>query len=508
MNSNYSRTVRTSIQISKIGSRLARDRALDAVSVRSVIVLIASLLCVSWATRISAQMLHALVGADRDTRLQPASRADQAPERDRGPASNTRAPLTITLQDALERARGNDPQFLSVEADAKLAHEDRIQARAALLPSVSSTNTYMGTQGNGVLASGRYVTNDGVHVYRVWGVAHQDLPASNLFSLAPYRRASASEALAQAKAEVARRGLTVTVTNKYYGLVASQRKYATAQQSMDQATRALKISQDLERGGEVAHSDVIKFQLQFNDAQRVFQEAKLAMETARLNLAVLLFRNFEQNFTVVDDLDSAQPLPSLADVRALAEHQNPDLRAATAALRGANAEVSIAKAAFLPSITLEPVYGIEANALALRSRVSADPKLGRLPNLGYFLTATVSFPVWDWGVTRSKLRQAEIRRGQARVELSLAQRQLLANLYGFYNEAAVARSEVDALRASSDLAAESLRLATLRYQSGEATVLEVVDAQNTLTQARNAYDDGLLRYRVTSAELQTLTGSF
>ena len=94
------------------------------------------------------------------------------------------------------------------------------------------------------------------------------------------------------------------------------------------------------------------------------------------------------------------------------------------------------------------------------------------------------------------------------MELSLAQRQLLANLYGFYNEAAVARSEVDALRASSDLAAESLRLATLRYQSGEATVLEVVDAQNTLTQARNAYDDGLLRYRVTSAELQTLTGSF
>src|SRR5690348_3515152 len=95
VNSNYSRTVRTSIQISKIGSRLARDRALDAFSVRPAIVLIASLLCFSWGMRISAQTLHAFVGAKRDTRLQPASRADQAPERDQSPASNTGAPLTI-----------------------------------------------------------------------------------------------------------------------------------------------------------------------------------------------------------------------------------------------------------------------------------------------------------------------------------------------------------------------------------------------------------------------------
>jgi len=57
------------------------------------------------------------------------------------------------------------------------------------------------------------------------------------------------------------------------------------------------------------------------------------------------------------------------------------------------------------------------------------------------------------------------------------------------------------------LAAESLRLTTLRYQAGEATVLEVVDAQNTLTQAQNGYADGQLRYRTALANLQTLTGT-
>jgi outer membrane protein TolC len=58
------------------------------------------------------------------------------------------------------------------------------------------------------------------------------------------------------------------------------------------------------------------------------------------------------------------------------------------------------------------------------------------------------------------------------------------------------------------MAADSLRLVTLRYQAGESTVLEIVDAQNTLIQARNGYDDGQVRYRVAIANLQTLTGSF
>ena len=88
------------------------------------------------------------------------------------------------------------------------------------------------------------------------------------------------------------------------------------------------------------------------------------------------------------------------------------------------------------------------------------------------------------------------------------QRQLLSHLRQFYTEAEISRSEMESLASSAELAAESMRLTTLRYQAGESTVLEVVDAQNTLTQARNAYDDGQARFRVAMANLQTLTGTF
>jgi outer membrane protein TolC len=422
------------------------------------------------------------------------------------PRVNQSAPLTLTLKDALERAQKNDPQFLSAVSNAKLAREDRVQARASLLPSLGLRSEFLNAQGNGVNPESRFITNDGVHVYREWSMVHQDLSPTTL-TRTGYRLARAIEALAQAKAEVARRGLAVTVTRAYYTLLNAQRKYATAQQALDQGKRFLDISQKLESGGEVAHSDVVKSELQYTVQDQALREAQLTMETARLELAVLLFRDFDENFQIVDDLHLAPALPSFAEIRAMAERENPDLRVAMTAVRTAELDISSAHQAFLPTLTVDYIYGIEANAIALRS-VYVATDVGPAGRLGYFLTATLNFPVWDWGARKSRLRQAEIKRQQANVELSAAQRQLLKNLSGAYQEARVAREHVDLLRHSSDLATESLRLNTLRYQGGEATVLDVVDAQNSLTLARNALNDGEVRYRFAIANLQALTGNF
>ena len=334
---------------------------------------------------------------------------------------------------------------------------------------------------------------------------HQDFSAG---FLSPYKRAAAAAAVAQARAEIARRGLTVAVTNLYYGLVVAQRAYATAQQVLAQAQNFLKMSQELERGGEVAHSDVIKAQLQLEQQQQAFQEAMLAMSKARLDLAVALSPSLDLNFNLVDDMDQPPVLPPFSDVLAMAARQNQDVRMAAEALRQAHSDVTIARAGFFPTLSLDAVYGIEANAIALRAVDAAFPELGPVPTPGYFITASLNVPVWNWGATWSKLRQAQYRQQQAKVELSQAQRQALSNVYSYYNEAAVARAEMQQLQHSAELAAESLRLTTLRYQAGDTTALDVVDAQKTVASARDAFAQGQERYRVALASLQTLTGAF
>jgi outer membrane protein TolC len=420
------------------------------------------------------------------------ARAQQTSE----PAASTQAPLTLTLQDALARARTNSIPFQAALTDQGVAREDRTQARAELLPSVNFNNAFIYTEPNGT-PSGVFIANNSVHEYLSQGNIHQ------VIGYAPYadfKRADALAAAARAKAEIARRGLVVAVVQGYYGLIAAQRKYANAQQAAGEAQRFLALSQKLENGGEVAHADVIKAQIQFNDRQRDLREAQLAMDKSRLELSVLLFPDFNLNFTLVDDAQLAPPLMSFDDFMKAAQNKNPELRASTAGFQAAKFELSSAQSGYFPSLSIDYFYGIDAAHFATREPDGTH-------NLGYAVAATLNIPVWNWGATHSKVVQADLKRKQAQRELSLTQRKLQADMREFYAEAEAAQTELAMLKSSAELAAESLRLTNLRYQGGEATVLEVVDAQNTLTLARNAFNDGEVRARTALANLQTLTGT-
>jgi len=409
-------------------------------------------------------------------------------------------PIVITLQDALQRAKANSTQYLAALTDSKLAHEDTVQARAALLPSLSYNNAYLYTQGGTGSFTPRYIANNAVHEYVSQANPHQEFNLA-LGGVSDLHRAQAAEAAQRARAEIATRGLVVTVVQTYYGLVVAQRKYANAENGSTEADNFLSLSRKLERGGEVAHSDVIKAQLQSNDKQNALRQAALGMQRARLDLAVLVFPNFNQDFSVIDDMANAAAVPSLAEAEQMAKRNSPELRAALETAKAAGEEVAVARSAHFPTLSLDYFYGIDSTHFAVR-----DPAGFR--NLGYSAIATLNIPVWTWGATQSKVKQAEYRQQQAKAELSAAQRELIANLISFHAEAESSRAQLDTLKASMDLAAESLRLTTLRYRAGEATVLEVVDAQNTLVAARDAFADGELRYRQSIATLQTLTGAF
>jgi len=167
-----------------------------------------------------------------------------------------------------------------------------------------------------------------------------------------------------------------------------------------------------------------------------------------------------------------------------------------------NHDVTAARAEYLPSLGLDYFYGIDAPQFSINSVVNGQ----KLSNLGSSALASLNFPVWNWGATRSRIRQAQLQQKQARLELSFAQRKLIAEIRSLYAEAETSLNELAGLQRSAELAAESQRLTTLRYKGGEATVLEVVDSQTAFVQANNNYQDGAVRYRVALANLQTLTG--
>ena len=405
------------------------------------------------------------------------------------------ASLRLTLADALDRARQNSVIYQAALTDARIAHEDKKQSVAALLPSVNYNNSAIYTEGTGVNDQVKFIANNAVHEYISQGNVHEAL---DLAGIAEARRTAAMSAVAKARAEIASRGLVVTVVQSYFGVAAAEKKLAVAQKADDEGDRFLKLTNDLEKGGEVAHADVIKAELQMNDRRRQLQEAKLALLNARLDLAVLIFPNFNDSYELADDLHAPVALGSSEEIEARAARDNPDIRAAFETVNATSHGVSAARAGYLPGLDFDYFYGIDATHFATRTN--------GISNLGSSGVATVNIPVWNWGTTQSKVKQAEFQRDQAKRELSLAQRKLLAELKSLYAEAQTAADELSNLQRSAELGTESLRLTTLRYKNGESTVLEVVDAQTTATLADAAYEDGAVRYRVALANLQTLTG--
>jgi outer membrane protein TolC len=415
-------------------------------------------------------------------------------------------PIVITLEEAIRRAQASDPSYSASSAESTALRIDRSIAQGSLLPSVTYHNQALYTQANGLhnqagqgageQPSPRFIANNAVREYASQASINETL---GLGGVARVKRADAAAAQAAAEFEIARRGLVAGVTGLFFGSLAADRKLEVAERARQEAADFAALTGKREQAREAAHADVVKAQLEEQQRDRDLADAQVAAEKARLELGVLLFPDPRTPYTLSAP-ESAPPLATREDVEQAAARNNPELKSALAALNVSNAEVLAARAAYLPDLGLNVTYGIDAPQLAVNG-----PENVR--NLGYSASVTLDIPVWDWLSIERRVKQSEIRREAVQVALSATQRQLIAKLDEAYSEAAAARDQLASLDQSVATAAESLRLTKMAYAGGDATVLEVVDAQNAYVVAQDAREDGRVRYEAARADLQTLTGA-
>jgi outer membrane protein TolC len=420
------------------------------------------------------------------------------------PTPTSITPTSITLEQAIALARANEPNFAAAAANKRVTALDHSIAQAALLPGVSYHNQVLYTQPNGAINGGgpvgsqaapRFIANNAVREYASQGVVTETLGLQQFTAVS---RASAADAVAAAELEIARRGLVATVTSLFYQSLAADRKVEVGRRAAGEAANFTQLTQQRESAREGAHADVVKAQLLQQQRDRDLADALLEQQKAHLELGVLLFPDPRAAYTLVPG--TVVPLPDRADVDAAAMKLSPELHQAMASLRVSSLDVTAARAAYLPDLGLNFTYGIDAVQFAANGRDGVR-------NLGYSASATLDIPVWDWLSTQHRVRQSEILRDAAHTTLTSTQRRLIAQLDESYAEAATSRDQLRSLDQSVQTASESLRLTRLRYTAGESTVLEVVDAENSLTSAEIAREDGTIRYQLALTNLQLLTGA-
>jgi outer membrane protein TolC len=421
------------------------------------------------------------------------------------------SPTAITLDDAIARARANEPAFAAAVAASKNAALDQSIARAALLPNVVYNNQYLYTESNhcpttnricaanaGVSSTApvRFIANNSVHEYVSQASVSETIGAQQMNAVS---RASAALAVALAEREIAQRGLVASVAGLFYASSTADRRVAVAERAANEAGSLTKLTQQRETAREVARADVVKAQLQQQQRDRDLADAKLNAETARLELGVLLFPDPRSPYTLAVP-DTPPSVPARADVEAALAKHNPELESALASSHLADLNVFAARSAYLPELELNYSYGIDSTQFAVNAYDGSH-------NLGYSASATLNIPIWDWFTTHDKVRQSEISRDAAHVVLTNTQRKLIAELEEFYSEATTAHNQFESLDRSVTTATESLRLTRDSYAAGETTILDVVDAENSLTSSELAREDGMVRYQTALANLQLLTGT-
>jgi len=378
------------------------------------------------------------------------------------------------------------------QADAQI----RISG-SALLPTLDGTGRANRSQSGA--SSAASVAGVGRST-RIRVTANDQLSFSASYELDFWGKNRASLAAAEASALASRFDAgTVTLTtqasvaNTYFTMLSAQEQLALQQQNLEIAERVLRVIRDRVTVGTGTGLDLA--QQETVAAQQRAQVPPLVqqVEQNRNSLGTLIGRAPE---TVVLDggvfrrIDVPAPRPGLpAEVLA----RRPDVLQAEAALAAANANIVVARAALLPSVTLTGSGGWTALAIE---------NLMRPGSIVFSLASSITQRIFDGGALRGTVRLNEARAGE-----------LLANYRGAILAALVdTENALVALRQTTEqeaLQAEAVRMAERSYsisegqlRAGTIDLVTLLNTQQTLFSARTTLAQARL------ARLQAAVGLF
>ena len=276
-----------------------------------------------------------------------------------------------------------------------------------------------------------------------------------------------------------------TLAQTYFALRSYDAQLALAESALTTRQENLRLQQRRFSAGSIGELDLHQAEAELAGAEVTRAQATQQIATTEASIALLAGRSPRavaspqvQRGASIADLYARMIVP--ADLPADLLNQRPDILAAEQALRAANADIGQARAQYSPSVRLTSGAGYESNAL----RDLINPA-SLLWNLG----AGLAQPVFRAGAIGALVSGAEARRTQAEAQYV----QSVQGAFRDVHDALVAQSANDVIFGASTRRAsalqDTLRLATLRYNNGYSSYLEVLTAQRDLLQTQSTVID-------------------
>jgi outer membrane protein len=407
----------------------------------------------------------------------------------------------LSLEEALRLANAQASSFQQAGLNEKIAAEDVRQAQAAFLPKVSAPLSYIYTSPAIGLKPGEprvpsFIASNAIGEYQAF------VNVSGDFDIAGRLRATLAKnrallAAAHAGTEVARRALAEAVLETYYGLALAIAQRTAAERNLAAAEEFERITALLLSGGEIAPVDLTRAHLQTIARRDELERGRANEEVAAGSLRVLVGYDFTR---AISTTDLALVLPDEAEFQQFNPtdiSRRPEFTQLEAQLRAARQDIKIAHADRLPALSYSMNGGFDTDSLK-------GPRLKE--HSGVSAAVSLTIPIFDWGVTRSKERQARLRVQMAENERTIAFRGFTQQFFAARSQAASAAARVRLAREGVLEAQTNLAASIARYRAGEAQIIEVTDAQTMLVTQRTALYQALFDYQTALGRLRQATG--
>jgi outer membrane protein TolC len=411
-----------------------------------------------------------------------------------GQATSERAPV-VTLSEARRRAVSVDPGAVAARGQVETAVWERRAAVADVLtPSVTAGASYIHFSdpffnfGTGSISPN--ATSATLQAsYTVLGTG----------KIGALKRSRASLESAAASETATRFRTALAADAAYFAVLAERELSRVAADRLRRAEEQFGVARVRVLAGEAIASDSLQLLLEVTRAryEMLRRDSALAASRLRLGRQIGLSGPAEAapGAPWADDTAAPPPLPlSLDEAVDEMRARGPDVEAARAAERRADAVVAAERERYLPEITLGATTG------------AYDAELFPSALKRSQLAVTVSLPIWNGGQRELAVARARVARNVAtaqRLERERAAADVMAEAYHGYQ---TSRAGIELALVGVGASAENYRVQRARYGEGATTILDLLEAQVALSEAEWAVVQARYATRLALAQIEALLG--
>lgn len=419
-----------------------------------------------------------------------------------GQSVPVQAGAVLTLDEAVRLALGQASLFEQAKLNERIAAEDVKQARAAFLPRVVSPLSIVYTTPSsaeplpGSARVPSFIAANAVGEYQALAGMAGELDVAGRLR-AGLKRSRALLEAAHAGTEVARRDLVQAVTENYYGLALATARRRVAEQALAAAEEFERITGLLVNGGEVAQVDLIRARLQTASRRDEMEQARANEAAVADILRSLTGQDFDASIQVIDLLTMVPEQKEIDRYAVTSITTRPEFSQFDAVRRAAEQEISLARSDRRPQLVYSINGGFDSDTV--RSAMIRE-------HLGGVLSLGLTIPIFDWGSSKSRERQARLRIQSVETDRALSRRIFTQQFNTSHSQAVSAMVRYRIVNSSIADAEKNVTTSIARYRAGEASIIEVTDAQGTLASQRAALAQALYDFQVSAARLKTAAG--